>query len=93
MASRNKKNSQAIDGELIPAAATPKQIKLSSIRDVRIEMAAVYREVRSGKMEAQTATRLTYVLTAIANAIRDHELEKRLEKLEQDNEKYRNTHR
>lgn len=78
----NDNNQQPIEGEVIPANPTPRQIKLGTIEDCRREMGRVYRDARTGKIDPQTGTRLTYILISITNVIKDHELEKRIEKLE-----------
>lgn len=66
-------------GELLP---TPYRIDLKSIDDVRLEMARVYREMRSNTIEAQQGTRLVYVLSAIGKLIELHDIEQRLAALE-----------
>lgn len=66
-------------GKVLP---TPKGIKLKTIDDVRVEMASVYRGMKSGKIETSDGTKLVYVLTAIAKAIETHDIEKRIELLE-----------
>jgi hypothetical protein len=66
-------------GELIP---TPSRIDLSSINDVRLEMAKVYRDMKSGKIETADGTKLTYVLAQIGKLIETHEIERRIEALE-----------
>jgi len=84
----NDNGQQPIEGELIPATPTPKkQIRLSSIKDCRRELAKVYADARHGSVDTQDATRLTYILVAISNMIKDHELEERVKKLEEQNEK------
>lgn len=66
--------------ELVP---TPSRIDLKSIDDIRLEMARVYREMRGNVIEAQLGTRLVYVLSAIGKLIEIHEIEKRIEALEE----------
>lgn len=61
---------------------TPPRINLSSVEDVRREMARVYRDMRSGKLATQDGTRLTYVLDRMLNAFELIELERRLRALE-----------
>ncbi|MER2514090.1 MAG: hypothetical protein ABTQ25_17030 [Nitrosomonas ureae] len=84
----NDNHQQPIEGEVIPAHPTPrKQIRLSSIKDCRRELTKVYADARHGSVDPQDATRLTYILVAISNMIKDHELEERVNKLEEQNEK------
>lgn len=64
-------------------ADTPRRIDLSNLRDVRLELAHVYREMNAGRLESQDATRAAYVLRQIHDVIVTSELEKRLEELEQ----------
>ena len=66
-------------GKVLP---TPKGIKLKTIDDVRVEMASVYRGMKSGSIETSDGTKLVYVLTAIAKAIEVHDIEQRIELLE-----------
>ena len=56
--------------------------KLDTMQDVRREMAKLYRESRSGLLEVQDATKLTWCLQAIGKVIEGSDLEKRIEALE-----------
>ncbi len=56
--------------------------KLDSMGDVKREMAKVYREARSGVVDVQDATKLTWCLQAVAKVIETSDLEKRIEILE-----------
>lgn len=57
--------------------------ELSTVQDVRREMAKVYRECRSEILDAQTGTKLTWMLQGIAKVIETSDFEQRLEQLEQ----------
>jgi hypothetical protein len=57
--------------------------ELSTAQDVRREMAKVYRECRSDILDAQTGTKLTWMLQGIAKVIETSDFEQRLEQLEQ----------
>ena len=81
---------EVIGGIVIPADPTPPQIKLATIEDCRREMGRIYRDARLGRIDPQTGTRLTYILVSITNVIKDHEIEERVKKLEDDSEKLRN---
>ena len=61
---------------------TPYRIDLKSIDDVRLEMAKVYRSMKSGEVKASDGTRLVYVLSQIGKMIELYEVEKRLTILE-----------
>jgi hypothetical protein len=77
---------EAKSGKVLP---TPVKIDLKSIDDIRLEMARVYREMRSNSIESQDGTRLVYVLAAIGKLIELHDIEKRIEMLEAaEKEKY-----
>ncbi len=62
-----------------------KKIDLATIKDVRLEMASVYRSMKSGAIETSDGTKLVYVLSQIGKMITDHEFEKRIEALEANN--------
>lgn len=72
-----------IDSESMELVSTPSRIDLKSIDDVRLEMARVYREMRSKAIETQDGTRLVYVLAAMGKLIELHEIEVRISKLEE----------
>lgn len=57
--------------------------ELSTVQDVRREMAKVYRECRSEIIDAQTGTKLTWMLGELRKTIELSDLEQRLEQLEQ----------
>lgn len=84
MSSSAKQNQPAtLDGESGAVLPTPPIIHLKSINDIRLEMAKVYREMRSNAIEAQQGTRLVYVLSSIGKLIELHEIEQRITKLEE----------
>jgi hypothetical protein len=56
--------------------------QLDTMSDVKREMAKVYRECRSEILDAQTGTKLTWMLQGIAKVIETSDLEKRIEALE-----------
>lgn len=60
----------------------PREIKLKTANDVRLEMAKVYREMRHGKIETGEGSKLVYVLVQIAKVIETSEIEARMESLE-----------
>ena len=57
--------------------------KLDTMADIKSEMAKVYREARTGLVDVQDATKLTWCLQAVAKVIETSDLEKRIEILEQ----------
>ena len=79
------KQQQAVEGELIVSNPTPSKSarpRLANIKDVRREIAAVYKEARTGIIPTQEATRLVYMLISLGNMIKDSELEQRITELE-----------
>lgn len=66
-------------GEIDP---TPSKIRLKTLEDVRLAMASVYRDMRSGKIEMSDGTKLAYVLTSLAKVIEGSINEERTEILE-----------
>lgn len=66
----------------IEAPLPPKYIRLGSIRQIRYELAAIYRLARNGQMATGEATRFTYILTQLANMTMDSDIAERVEKLE-----------
>ncbi len=67
-------------GELLPR--TPGKIHLRHAHDIRRELAAVYRDMRSGQIDPQHGTRLAYVLDLLRKAYETAVLQERLENLE-----------
>ena len=84
----DKNRGQLIEGEVLTPRATPRsRLRLGKVRDCRRELGRLYVEARSGTIETSTATRLAYMLTSLANMIRDTELEKRIGMLEAEGER------
>jgi hypothetical protein len=71
-------------GNLIEA--THREIHLKTIDHVRLEMAKVYRDMKSQSIPTSDGTRLVYVLGQIGKMIELFDIEKRVEKLEAKNE-------
>lgn len=79
---KETKKAEVIEGEVIPAEPTAKQIKLVTVMDCKREMARVYRDSRQGRIDIQDGTRLVYMLAQIGKLIEVSEFEKRIEALE-----------
>lgn len=60
----------------------PKHIKLETVRDVRDELARVYRSAKAGDIPPEVASRFTFMLGTLGKLIVDSELEARLTALE-----------
>jgi hypothetical protein len=71
-----------IDSTTLDVSPTP-TIHLKTIDDVRLEMAKVYRDMKSQKIPSHDGTRLVYVLAQIGKMIELHELERRINLLEE----------
>ena len=73
-----------IDGDTSRLLPTPRPIRLRlrSLEDVQAELARVYRDMKSGAIQDQTATRRAYVLGAVAKVIEAGLLERRITELE-----------
>lgn len=71
--------SHAKTGIVLPP--TPRT-DLKTIDDVRVEMAKVYRSVKSGEMDSQHGSRLVYILSQIGRMVESHEIEIRILALE-----------
>ena len=72
----------SITGAVEALPPTRYRCKLNTMSDVKSEMAKVYREARSGLVDVQDATKLTWCLQAVAKVIEGSDLEKRIEILE-----------
>lgn len=89
----DRKRTQTIDGATGKPIDTPccgdatgegkhRRIDLSTLRDVRLELAAVYRKMDAGDISSQEGTRRAYVLKTIGEVITVADFERRLEELE-----------
>lgn len=80
----DKKSPETIDGTTGRPDPTPaRRVDLSTLRDVRLELAAVYRKIDAGEIESSDGSRRAYVLKTIGDIIELAELEKRIQELEQ----------
>jgi hypothetical protein len=80
--SSDKKQAQTIDGATGKPDPTPRRTDLSTLRDIRLELAAVYRKMDAGEIPSQDGTRRAYVLKTIHDVIVSAELERRIQELE-----------
>jgi len=67
-------------GTLVPRVARPGRLKRLS--DVREELGKLYRDARTGDIDAATATKLGYLLNILRAVISDEQFESRLNVLE-----------
>ncbi|MGH8613626.1 MAG: hypothetical protein ACREYF_16820 [Gammaproteobacteria bacterium] len=82
MSAPDKNRGLTIDGETGKPDPTPRRIDLSTLRDVRLELAHLYRHIDAGKITSQDGTRRAYVLRQIADVLTVTEIERRIEDLE-----------
>jgi hypothetical protein len=62
---------------------TPRQkVRLHTIDDVRLEMARVYRDMRTGRLESSEGTKLAYVLGQMVKVFELTAIEARINALE-----------
>jgi len=84
----SNENGVIIDGVTGEVETLPPQrgkryrCELDTVSDVKREMAKVYRECRSNLIDAQTGTKLSWMLQGISKVIETSELEQRIEALE-----------
>ena len=89
----DKKQPETIDGATGKADRRPsnfgthggngRRIDLANLRDVRLELAYVYRQIDAGVLRAEEGTRRAYVLKTIGDIIATAELEQRLSEIEE----------
>lgn len=60
----------------------PRFSRLTSMKGVRCEMSRLYREARLGELPVDDASKLCHMLKALADVLRDSDLERRLAELE-----------
>lgn len=73
---------EIIDGETGKPDSRQRRIDLCTLRDIRKEMAYVYRALDRGELKSQEATRRVYILDAIGKVITVAEIERRIAELE-----------
>ena len=71
-----------IDGATLELLPLPRDIRLKTADDVRLELARVYRDMRAGRIEMADGTKLAYVLGQLNKSIETGQLAERLELLE-----------
>ncbi len=81
-AASHEKNFAVIDGRTGEVTPAIPKINLSSLDDVRLEMAKVYREMRARTLDSGEGSRLVYVLQQLAKLHESVEIAKRLASLE-----------
>lgn len=67
-----------------PPAKPMARVRLATVGDVAKEYRKLYREARAGVISTSEASKLGYLLSALANILATSDLETRLESLEND---------
>jgi hypothetical protein len=70
-----------IDGATLTVVPIP-TIHLKTADDIRLEMARVYREMRTARIAMEDGTKLVYVLGQLCRIIEVSEVQKRIEAVE-----------
>jgi len=78
-----KKEPEIIDAATGTPDPAPRRIDLSTLRDVRVEMAKVYRRMDCGDIETAEGSKLVYVLRQIGDIIEMSDIERRIEAIEE----------
>lgn len=89
MAKGGKRKPETFDEQgnpLIPAPPRNRKIDLRDAHAIRREMAAIYRDMRTGKIDCQDGTRQAYVLDLIRKAYETSTLQDKIDRLEALNE-------
>lgn len=60
---------------------SPKFVRLTTLEDVRVEMARVYRDMRSKRIKTDEGTRLVYVLSQLGRVCEVVRIENRVEEM------------
>ena len=74
---------EIIDGQTGLVCPTPRTINLSNARDLRLEMAYLYRRVDRGEMESGEMNKRIWALGEMLKAYAMQEIETRIERLEE----------
>lgn len=69
-------------GEVIPMPDKNPTIHLKTLHDVRIEMAKVYRAMKTQELETQEGTRLVYVLSQLSKVIETQQIDERTDAID-----------
>jgi hypothetical protein len=86
----NRPQSRALSGDVLdPAPQAPKgkkrshhEIRLATPDQMRLELSRVYREMRSGRLDPATGTKLAFVLGELRKLYEVDVIERRIEALE-----------
>ncbi len=71
------------NGSVVELVRGPTPIRLHTLDDLRLEMARVYRDMRSGAIDPQDGTRFAFVLGQMVRLFEQTAQERRLEAIEQ----------
>lgn len=79
---KDRLNLRVIPGTSVDLLPPVAKIDLRDPHAVRRELASIYRDARSGRLDSAVATRLGYLLSLLLRAFETTELQDRLEALE-----------
>ena len=79
MTSEKLPQATVLEGEVL--TRTP-PIGLHNVKAVRREIASVYRDMRTGRIDASEGTKLVYVLDKLRDVFKTEELESKLQVIE-----------
>lgn len=74
-------NAGAVTATLVPLP--PPRVRLSTVKQVRLELSRLYSETKAGHIDPTSAAKLAFILDRVRVCIADHELESRVMLLEQ----------
>jgi len=83
MSQSDRKRSETFDAATGKPGPTPRRIDLSNLRDIRLELAHLYRRVDAEEIPSHDATRRAYILRQIHDCLVSAELERRITELEE----------
>lgn len=67
-------------GKIVPLP--PAKVRLATVKEVRLELARLYRETKAGDIDPTNAAKLAFILDRIRVCLIDYELEARVAALE-----------
>jgi hypothetical protein len=81
MQPRTMPSTGSATGKLIPPPSA--RLPLATVKQVRLELARLYRETKAGHIDPADAAKLAFILDRLRQCIVDHEIEARVMLLEQ----------
>ncbi len=85
--SSDKRKTETFDAATGKPDPTPRRIDLSNLRDIRLELAALYRKVDADEIDSRDGSRRAFILKTLHDVIVSAELERRIIELEEKHER------